>query len=86
MDVAAAVVEKIFRDQDYGFLREPDGQSIYFNRNSVLHDHWEHLKIGTAVRYTQELGDKGLQASIVEPVDISGAAGSHDSLHDSVTE
>lgn len=69
-----AMVEKIFRDQDYGFLRGADGQSVYFNRNSVLHDHWEHLKVGAAVHYTLEIGDKGLQASIVEPVEIRGAA------------
>ncbi len=83
---AQAMVEKIFRDQEYGFLRDLDGQSIYFNRNSVLHDHWEKLKIGTAVRYTQEIGEKGLQASTVEPVEISGAAEMHGSLHESVTE
>ena len=83
---AKAIVEKIFRDQEYGFLRASDGQSVYFNRNSVLHDHWEHLKLGTAVRYTQEIGDKGLQASIVEPVQIRGAVEMHGSLHDSVIE
>ena len=83
---AQAIVEKIFRDQEYGFLRASDGQSVYFNRNSVLHDHWEHLKVGTAVRYTQEIGDKGLQASIVEPVEIRGATEMHDSLHDSAIE
>ena len=83
---AQAMVEKIFRDQEYGFLRSLDGQSVYFNRNSVLHDHWAQLKVGTAVRYTQELGDKGLQASTVEPVEIRGAAEMHGSLHDSVIE
>ena len=83
---AQAMVEKIFRDQQYGFLRALDGQSVYFNRNSVLHDHWEKLKVGTAVRYTQETGDKGLQASTVEPVEIRGAAEMHGSLHDSGIE
>jgi cold shock CspA family protein len=83
---AQAMVEKIFRDQESGFLRASDGQSVYFNRNSVLHDHWEHLKVGTAVRYTQEIGDKGLQASIVEPVEIRGTAEIHGSLHDSAIE
>jgi cold shock CspA family protein len=83
---AQAMVEKIFRDQEYGFLRALDGQSVYFNRNSVLHNHWEKLKVGTAVRYTQEIGDKGLQASTVEPVEIRGAAEMHGSLHDSGIE
>ena len=81
-----ATVEKIFRDQDYGFLRGSEGQSVYFNRNSVLHDHWEHLKVGAAVNYTQEIGDKGLQASIVEPVEIRGAAGAQGLATDSSAE
>jgi cold shock CspA family protein len=80
--MAQAMVEKIFREQQYGFLRSLDGQSVYFNRNSVLHNHWQNLKVGTAVRYTQEMGDEGLQASTVEPVEIRGAAEMHDSLHD----
>jgi cold shock CspA family protein/ribosome-associated translation inhibitor RaiA len=77
-----AIVEKIFRNQQYGFLRTLDGQQIYFHRNSVLHNHWERLKVGTAVRYTLELGEKGLQASTVEPVNKPGAIESHDRLHD----
>jgi cold shock CspA family protein len=81
-----ATVETIFRDQDYGFLRGSEGQSVYFNRNSVLHDHWEHLKVGAAVHYTQEIGDKGLQASIVEPVEIRVAAGAQGLATDSAAE
>ncbi len=83
---AQGMVEKISRDEQYGFLRSLDGQSVYFNRNSVLHNHWEKLKVGTAVRYTQEVGDKGLQASTVEPVEIRGAAEMHGSIHDSPIE
>ena len=77
-----AVVEKIFREQEYGFLRAPDGQQIYFHKNSVLHKNWERLTAGTLVRYTPEMGEKGLQASTVEPVDKPGAAEQHDELHD----
>jgi cold shock CspA family protein len=77
-----AVVEKIFRDQEYGFLRTLDGQQVYFHRNSVLHRHWDRLTPGTIVRYTPEEGEKGLQASTVEPVDKPGAAEAHGQLHD----
>ncbi|MBI2328948.1 MAG: cold shock domain-containing protein [Chloroflexi bacterium] len=79
---AQAVVEKIFREQQYGFLGTLDGQQVYFHRNSVLHNHWGRLRVGTAVRYTLEMGDKGPQASTVEPVDKPGAAEIHDQLHD----
>lgn len=77
-----AVVEKVFREKGYGFLRTVDGQQVYFHQNSVLHNHWESLSVGTIVRYTPEVGEKGLQASTVEPVDKPGAAEMHDQLHD----
>jgi cold shock CspA family protein len=77
-----AVVEKIFREQQYGFLRTLDGQQVYFHRNSVLHKHWERLRVGTGVRYIPEVGEKGLQASTVEPIDKPGAIEIHDQLHD----
>ena len=77
-----AIVEKIFREQQYGFLRTLDGEEVYFHRNSVLHKHWERLRVGTSVRYTLEVGDKGLQASTVEPIDKPGAAEMHNQLHD----
>lgn len=77
-----AMVEKIFREQQYGFLRTLDGQEVYFHKNSVLHKHWERLRVGTAVRYTPEMGDKGLQASTVELVDKLGTAEIHNQLHD----
>ena len=70
-----AVVEMLFRDADYGFLRTLEGQQVYFHRNSVQHNQWERLTVGTGVRYTPEMGEKGLQASTVEPVDKPGAAG-----------
>lgn len=78
----SAVVEKIFRDQDYGFLRTEDGEQVYFNKNSLLHSHWENLRVGTIVRYSPETGEKGLQASTVEPIDKPGATESHDQLHE----
>jgi hypothetical protein len=34
---AMALVEKLFPDQEYGFLRTLDGREVYFHSNSVLH-------------------------------------------------
>lgn len=79
---ALAFVDKVFRDRDYGFLRTQEGEQVYFHRNSVIHDHWEGLKVGTAVRYAAALGEKGLQATTVDPVERPGAAEIHDQLHD----
>jgi cold shock CspA family protein len=78
----SAVVEKIIREKEYGFLRTTDGQQVYFHRNSMLHNHLDRLTVGTVVRYTLEMGEKGLQASTVEPVGKPGVAEAHGQLHD----
>ena len=66
----AAVVHKLFPQEGYGFLRTVDTQEeVYFHRNSVLHDEFDRLAIGTGVRYTAEAGEKGLQATSVQIVD-----------------
>jgi cold shock CspA family protein len=77
-----AIVEKLFPDENYGFMRTAGGEQIYFHRNSVLHNHWEHFAPGVAVRYTAEMGKKGLQASTVEMVNKPGAREMHNELHD----
>jgi cold shock CspA family protein len=77
-----AMVERVIRDEDYGFLRTLDGRQLYFHRNSVLHNHWERLTVGVAVRYTEELGKKGPQATTVEMVEKMGAAEEHEELHE----
>ena len=77
-----AVEEAIYPEQDYGFLRTVDGEQVYFHRNSVLHNHWERLSVGTSVRYEPQLGEKGMQASTVELVDKRGAAKTHGQLRD----
>jgi cold shock CspA family protein/ribosome-associated translation inhibitor RaiA len=65
-----AVVHKLFPKEGYGFLRAVDTlDEIYFHRHSVLHDEFDQLTIGMGVRYTAELGEKGLQATSVQIVD-----------------
>ena len=61
------VVKKIFQDKGYGFIQGIGGREIYFHRNSVL-DGFERLAIGTEVRFEEEMGDKGPQASTVKIV------------------
>lgn len=64
-----AVIDKIFREEGYGFLRTVEGQQIYFHKNSVLHDDWNRLKEGTGVHFNHEIGEKGLQATAVHIVE-----------------
>ncbi|HYI88240.1 MAG TPA: HPF/RaiA family ribosome-associated protein [Burkholderiales bacterium] len=68
------IVEKLF-GEGYGFLREVgDDRQVYFHRNSVLHDDFERLAVGTEVRFTPQDGDEGPQASSVQIVAKPGAS------------
>ena len=55
-------------EQDYGRIGTPDGRVIYFHRNSVLKDAFDKLDVGSEVRFTEESGERGPQASSVTPV------------------
>ncbi len=68
-----ALVAKLFPEEGYGFLKTLDGEDIYFHRNSVLHDDFDRLEIGTGVRFFAHEGDEGPQASTVQIVDKPGA-------------
>jgi ribosomal subunit interface protein len=59
------VVTKLFQDRGYGFLEAEDGREIYFHKNSVLDGKFDKLQVGVKVRYAEEDGDKGPQASTV---------------------
>jgi cold shock CspA family protein/ribosome-associated translation inhibitor RaiA len=67
-----ALVTKLFREQGYGFLQSLDGEEIYFHCNSVLHDEFERLEIGTSVHFSSEMGEQGPQASTVRVFDKPG--------------
>lgn len=58
-------VAKLYTYEGYGFLETREGGEIYFHENSVLNGGFDRLRIGTRVRYVEEQGDKGLQASTV---------------------
>ncbi|HVY64396.1 MAG TPA: HPF/RaiA family ribosome-associated protein [Gammaproteobacteria bacterium] len=50
---------------DYGRIGTPDGREIYFHRNSVLNAKFDALEVGMEVRFDEEAGDQGPQASTV---------------------
>jgi len=64
-DLPHARVVRIFPEAGHGFLETPDGREIYFHRNSVLSDGFDHLHPGAEVTFAEELGDRGPQASTV---------------------
>ena len=58
-------VVKISRERGFGFLETPEGYEVYFHRHSVLAPGFDALQVGATVRYVEELGDMGPQASTV---------------------
>jgi len=61
-------VAKFLADQDCGFIETPDGREIYFHRNSVLDDAFDRLRVGSEVRFVEEIGEKGPQATTVRAI------------------
>lgn len=58
-------VRVLEREDGYGFLKTPDGQDIYFHRNSVINGGFDKLSVGDRVAFVDSLGEKGAQASTV---------------------
>jgi len=73
-EATTALVTKLFPEQDYGFLKTLSGEDIYFNRNSVVHNDFDRLGIGTGVRFEAVEDEQGLlHATTVKIVDKPGA-------------
>jgi len=54
--------------RDSGRIQTDDGRLIYFHRNSVLGRRFQDLTTGTEVRFAEEAGDLGPQASTVHVI------------------
>jgi cold shock CspA family protein/ribosome-associated translation inhibitor RaiA len=63
-----ARVAKLFPEEGHGFLETRSGREIYFHRNSVLNPGFERLEVGSDVRFVEERGEQGPQASTVKIV------------------
>jgi ribosomal subunit interface protein len=50
---------------DFGRILTSDGRDIYFHRNSLVNGDFEKLEVGNMVRFSEETGDEGPQASSV---------------------
>jgi cold shock CspA family protein/ribosome-associated translation inhibitor RaiA len=66
------VVTRLFAMDEYGYIEAEDGREVYFHKNSVLHGDFDQLKVGTAVSFVEEAGDKGPQASTVRRIGPHG--------------
>jgi ribosomal subunit interface protein len=50
---------------DYGRIQTSDGRDIYFHRNSLVRGDYDELEVGCEVRFVEEMGEDGPQASTV---------------------
>ncbi len=61
-------VARFLAAEDCGFIETPDGREIYFHRNAVVDGDFDKLETGAEVRFVEEVGEKGAQASTVHVV------------------
>ena len=61
-------VTKFLAGNDCGFIETTDGREVYFHRNAVLDGAFDRLTVGSEVRFVEEEGVKGAQASTVRLV------------------
>jgi cold shock CspA family protein len=61
-------IVRFLAEQGGGFLETEDGREFYFHRNSIVGGSFDDLKIGDLVRFHEEEGEQGPQASTVTPV------------------
>jgi cold shock CspA family protein/ribosome-associated translation inhibitor RaiA len=59
------MVVRLFPEEGYGFITDEEGREIYFHRNSVLESGFDLLAPGARVRFAEEKGNDGPQASTV---------------------
>jgi cold shock CspA family protein len=60
------IVKMVDAEKGYGFLESADGREIYFHQNSVLDGNFRRLTPGTRVLFSEEIGEKGPQASAID--------------------
>lgn len=58
-------ITELYPADDYGTITDSVGRKIYFHRNSVLNADFDSLTIDSEVRFVEEAGEKGPQASSV---------------------
>jgi cold shock CspA family protein/ribosome-associated translation inhibitor RaiA len=58
-------ITALFPEKGYGFLTAPEGYDVYFHENSVVNKDFKRLAVGMDVRFAEEMGEKGPQASSV---------------------
>jgi ribosomal subunit interface protein len=58
-------VVELYPAEGYGRIETPEGKLVYFHRNSVVGSDFDNLATGAEVRFSEEEGELGPQASTV---------------------
>jgi cold shock CspA family protein/ribosome-associated translation inhibitor RaiA len=76
-------VDRLFPRDGYGFVVTGDGREIYFHENSVVDERFDHLIVGSEVRFTvaPDDSDQGSRAASVQLVSGRPAAGTASERH-----
>ncbi len=61
-------ISEIVPALDYGRIETADGRDIYFHCNALVGGDFDRLEVGDEVRFIEEMGEQGAQASTVHPV------------------
>lgn len=61
-------ISELDLEQGCGRIETEDGRLIYFHRNSIVGGGFRELTTGTEVRFAEEAGDRGPQASTVHVI------------------
>lgn len=61
-------IAAVHPERDHGLITASDRREIYFYRNSVAEARLEDLRPGQEVRFSEAVGDKGPQATLVRPI------------------
>lgn len=61
-------IAELVPSEDFGRIQTPDGRLVYFHRNSLINADFDTLAEGDEVRFDEESGEKGPQASTVRVV------------------
>lgn len=61
-------ITELFPAGDYGTITDSEGREIYFHRNSLVNADFDDLQTDVEVRFVEQSGDKGPQASSVQLV------------------
>ncbi len=67
--LSRGTVVRIFKDKQFGFIADGNGNEFYFNENSVLHPEFEQLAVGVSVEFIEMMGEDGAVANRISVIE-----------------